>query len=63
MDMSLAEKKKQEVYIVEECLNCGLKSKRLFKEGDYVFKRVSKCIKCNFDVIISAIYAETQKIS
>jgi len=61
--MSLSEKKKQEVYTIEECFNCGLKSKRIFKEGDYVFKKASTCIKCNSDMYISMIYLDSLKFT
>lgn len=45
-----------------ECLKCGTKSTREFKRGDYVYKELEKCDKCEDMQVITAIYREaTQK--
>ncbi|MCS7116398.1 MAG: hypothetical protein RMJ31_01485 [Nitrososphaerota archaeon] len=49
---------KPPVYTIEECIQCGLKSKRLFQEGDYVYKRSGQCGKCNGTMMITYIYTE-----
>lgn len=49
---------KAPVYTIEECNQCGLKSKRLFQDGDYVYKRSGKCGKCNGVMMITYIYTE-----
>jgi len=38
------------------CEKCGLKNVRDFKRGDYIFKEVESCPKCNEKMIISSIY-------
>ncbi|MFN3622387.1 MAG: hypothetical protein ACK4TI_05800 [Nitrososphaerales archaeon] len=59
---SIGEKRgKQIVYTVEECLNCGEKSKRTFTVGDYVFKQNGQCKKCSGNILITMIYAEPLK--
>jgi len=42
-----------------KCTNetCNYKEERLFQEGDYIFKNIGKCPKCNNDLYIDAIYA------
>ena len=45
-----------------ECIKCGIKSNREFKRGDYVYKELEKCDKCDDMQVITAIYREaTQK--
>jgi hypothetical protein len=45
-----------------ECRKCGIKSTREFQRGDYVFKELEKCTKCEDKQLITAIYREaTQK--
>jgi predicted SprT family Zn-dependent metalloprotease len=59
---SLGEKRgKQIIYTVEECAGCGTKTKRSFKEGDYVFKEVGQCQKCNGKLMITLIFSEPIK--
>ena len=48
-------------YTIEECGSCGLKTKREFKLGDYVFKEMGECSKCKGKTTISMIYAEKSK--
>jgi len=44
-----------------ECKKCGFKSLNKFEKGDYVFKSVGNCQKCNEPMLITAIYAEETK--
>jgi hypothetical protein len=45
-----------------ECIKCGIKSTREFQRGDYVYKELDKCSKCDDKQVITAIYREaTQK--
>lgn len=39
-----------------ECGKCGFKSVREFQRGDYFFKEVELCQKCNEKMLITAIY-------
>lgn len=41
-----------------ECIKCGIKSTREFKRGDYVYKELDKCAKCDDNEVITAIYRE-----
>jgi len=43
------------------CEKCGFKKVREFVKGDYIFKKVEKCPKCNEDMIIVSIY-KSEKI-
>jgi len=40
------------------CEKCGLKNLRDFQRGDYVFKEVEPCPKCNEKMVIASIYRE-----
>ena len=44
-----------------ECRKCGIKSVREFQRGDYVFKELEPCQKCNDKMIITAIYREIKE--
>jgi len=44
-----------------ECKKCGFKSVREFKRGDYIFKEVEPCEKCNEKMMITAIYREVRE--
>ncbi len=44
-----------------ECRKCGFKSVREFQRGDYVFKEVEPCQKCNENMLITAIYREVKE--
>lgn len=46
------------VFTVEDCSNCGTKTKRAFKLGDYVYKEGGECAKCHSKTLISMIFAE-----
>jgi hypothetical protein len=44
-----------------ECKKCGSKSVREFQRGDYVFKELEPCQKCNDKMMITAIYREVKE--
>lgn len=44
-----------------ECKKCGFKSIREFQRGDYIFKEVEPCQKCNDKMLITAIYREIKE--
>jgi len=45
----------------EECVKCGTKNVREFQRGDYVFKDLGPCQKCNDKMLITAIYREVKE--
>jgi hypothetical protein len=46
-----------------ECRKCGFKTVREFQRGDYIFKEVDVCQKCNEKMLITAIYREVREKS
>ncbi|MCS7113825.1 MAG: hypothetical protein RMJ15_03005 [Nitrososphaerota archaeon] len=44
-----------------ECRKCGFKNVREFQRGDYIFKEVEPCQKCNEKMLITAIYREVRE--
>ena len=44
-----------------ECKKCGFKNVREFQRGDFVFKDLDPCQKCNDKMIITAIYKEVKE--
>lgn len=44
-----------------ECQKCGIKSTRDFQRGDYVFKELEQCPKCEDKQLITAIYREVKQ--
>jgi hypothetical protein len=44
-----------------ECRKCGFKNTREFQRGDYIFKEVEPCKKCNDKMLITAIYREVKE--
>jgi predicted ferric reductase len=44
-----------------ECKKCGFKNVREFQRGDFVFKNLDPCQKCNDKMIITAIYKEVKE--
>jgi hypothetical protein len=44
-----------------ECVKCGIKSTREFQRGDYVYKELDKCTKCDDKQLITAIYREAKE--
>ncbi|MGQ9468400.1 MAG: hypothetical protein ACUVTD_01005 [Nitrososphaerales archaeon] len=55
---SLEKRSKFLVFTVEECGSCGLKTKRAFQPGDYVYKDGGECTKCKGKTRITMIYSE-----
>ncbi|MFQ6074002.1 MAG: hypothetical protein ACE5KC_02170 [Candidatus Bathyarchaeia archaeon] len=43
------------------CEKCGLKNLRDFQRGDYIFKEVEPCPKCNEKMVIASIYREVKE--
>jgi hypothetical protein len=44
-----------------ECKKCGVKDVREFQRGDYMFKELGPCQKCNDKMMITAIYREVKE--
>ncbi len=44
-----------------ECKKCNFKSVREFQRGDFVFKELEACQKCNDKMMITAIYKEVKE--
>jgi hypothetical protein len=43
------------------CPKCGFKNIREFERGDYIFKEVEGCPKCEEKMMISSIYREAEE--
>lgn len=57
----IMKKEPPSVMTTTECVKCSFKSLRKFARGDYVYKTVGNCEKCNEPMVITAIYAEPEK--
>jgi hypothetical protein len=44
-----------------ECKKCGFKSVREFQRGDFVFKELEACQKCEDKMLVTAIYKEVKE--
>lgn len=44
-----------------ECMKCGFKNLREFQRGDYIFKEMEPCHKCNENKLITAVYREVKE--
>jgi hypothetical protein len=44
-----------------ECRKCGSKKVREFQRGDFVFKELEPCQKCDDKMIITSIYKEVKE--
>jgi hypothetical protein len=44
-----------------ECKKCGFKSVREFQRGDFIFKELEACQKCEDKMMITAIYKEVKE--
>lgn len=44
-----------------ECKKCGYKNVREFQRGDFIFKEVDHCEKCNDKMLITAIFREVKE--
>ncbi len=51
----------QPILTTIECRKCGIKKVREFQRGDYVYKELEKCEKCDDKEIITAIYREVKE--
>lgn len=58
---TLSKKPEPRIVTSIECKKCEFKNLRKFEKGDYVFKTIDTCQKCNEPMIITGIYAETQE--
>jgi hypothetical protein len=46
------------VYSEETCQNCNKKIRRIFQDGDYIYKLGSTCKACSGIAMTTAIYGE-----
>jgi cation transport ATPase len=44
-----------------ECKKCAFKNVREFQRGDFIFKELEPCQKCNDKMLITAIYREVKE--
>jgi len=44
-----------------ECKKCGFRSVREFQRGDFVFKELEACQKCEDKMLVTAIYKEVKE--
>jgi len=44
-----------------ECRKCGIKNVREFQRGDFVYKDLDPCEKCDDKMVITAIYKEVKE--
>jgi predicted membrane protein len=44
-----------------ECRKCGIKNVREFQRGDFVYKDLDPCQKCDDKMVITAIYKEVKE--
>lgn len=51
----------KEVLTTVECPKCGHKNTREFTSGDFIFKELEPCEKCNENKIISSIYLKPEE--
>ncbi|MEM2917721.1 MAG: hypothetical protein QXN63_05140 [Candidatus Bathyarchaeia archaeon] len=51
----------QPIHTVISCNKCDFKNIREFQRGDYIFKEVEPCPKCNEKMTITAIYREVKE--
>lgn len=59
--LSLLRIETPQITTVVECRKCGFKSVREFQRGDYIFREVEPCQKCNDKMLITAIYREVKE--
>ena len=53
--------KAPKVMTTVECKKCGFKSVRDFQRGDFIFKELEACQKCEDKMLITAIYKEVKE--
>ncbi|RLG93281.1 hypothetical protein DRO34_00605 [Candidatus Bathyarchaeota archaeon] len=49
------------VMTIIECRKCGFKNVREFQRGDYIFKQMGTCKKCNEPLLVTGIYREIKE--
>ncbi len=57
--MIFSKKKVITAYTVEQCMKCGMLTKRGFVKGDVLFADISDCGACKGRVRIAKIFGET----
>ncbi len=57
--MMFSKKKITVAYTVEQCVKCGMITKRKFNEGDVLFTELSKCNSCDGLMRIEKIFGES----
>ena len=57
--MIFSKKKIIVAYTVEQCVKCGMLTKRKFNEGDVLFTEISKCNSCDGLTRIEKIFGES----
>lgn len=57
----VSQKPLPKITTVTECKKCGFKNLNKFAKGDYIFKTVGSCPKCNEPMLVTGIYAEEVK--
>lgn len=60
---SVTRKESPPIMTTIECEKCGFKNLRKFSKGDYVYKNIGNCEKCNEPMLLTAIYAEEKSRS
>jgi len=53
--------KEQPVITTILCQKCGFKNVRDFQRGDYIFKQIDPCPKCNEKMSVASIYREVEQ--
>jgi len=51
----------QKVLTTVECSKCGYTNMRDFQHGDFIFKVVEPCPKCNEEMAISSVYRKPEQ--
>ena len=51
----------QKVHTTIQCEKCDFKKIRAFEQGDYIFKELEQCPKCDENMIITEIYREVKE--
>jgi len=59
---SKEEKKIQQTLSLLKCSKCDIKIYKDYEDGDYVYKKSGKCIKCGSDLIITQIHSVNLKL-
>lgn len=57
----ISKKPPSRVLTTIECKKCGFKNLRMFEKGDFIFKSLGNCKKCDEPMLVTAIYSEKRK--